>query len=135
MQEAAAEAAKPPAPVKLKRVGFFRELRHSGGVGPSLHESRREAAQPHEDRILAWLEAGHTFIASPGVVRDVLSEAEDAPISGTPTILTDGVWAWPQDLLYYLRTYHVKLPGAFLEHLLGQDFAPPEVVDVTGLEF
>jgi len=132
LAEAAEEAA---APRKLQRMGFFRELRHSGGEGPSLAESRREAAQPHEDRILAYLGAGHALIVSPGVVRDPLSEDEPAPIAGTATILTDGDWAWPEDFVYYVKTYHVRPPGAFLEHLLAQDFAIPESVDVGRLEF
>ena len=35
--------------------------------------------------------------------------------------LTDGTFLWPEGLAHYVRDHDVRLPTAFVEHILQQD--------------
>jgi hypothetical protein len=121
-------------PVKLRRVGFFRELRHGQPDGPELRSLVSDTPQASEDRILQYLRSGVLFIATPAFVEDVLAPGNRI---GSPHIFTDGVWAWPGDLAYYVAKYHARLPVEFVAHMDAQDFAAPteDSVSVEQLEF
>lgn len=110
--------------VVLKVVGFFRELPHGLANEPSLKNAIRDTAGEHEEDVVRYLESGVVFIASPGIVRDVLNER--GPI-GSGTVHTDGVWAWPDDLAYYVSHYHVALPKDFVAHAERNHWKAPEI--------
>lgn len=120
--------------MKLRGVGFFRELRHGSPDGPSLRDAMRASPDANASRIQEYLSNGVLLVASPGIVPDVVDPAH--PMIGAPHILTDGVWAWPADLPYYLGRYHVRLPDAFLQHMSDSGWSAPgeETVDVSRLE-
>jgi hypothetical protein len=115
---------------ELQRTGFFREMPHGEASDPSLADARNPAPTPHEDRIAAYLDAGHVYIATPGFARDVFDPSKRI---GPPHYLTDGRFVWPGDLAHYVRTYHVRLPGPFVEHMLANGWGVPPDVDVTQL--
>ena len=98
---------------KLKCVGFFRELSHGAADGPSLTESMRDTPSVDDDRLIEYLRDGVPFILSPGPVFDVIDG--EGPI-GTASILTDGEWAWPDDLAAYVERHHIRLPEIFVDH-------------------
>ncbi len=119
--------------MKLKRVGFFQELDHGDSTGPMLVDS---VGRPLPDvrAIADYLRSGLLFVGCPGIVFDVLDRAA-GPI-GSPDILTDGEWAWPGDLPYYVEKHNVALPTEFLEHLRQRNFKAPieGAVDPSTLE-
>ena len=49
------------------------------------------------------------------------------------SILTDGTFAWSNDLAHYVRRHHVVVPQAFLEHCAAHDWQFPMTVDVEDL--
>lgn len=109
----------------LRRVGFFRELRHGDRTGPSIKEAVRQSPWQDEDRLLDYLKAGNLFVASPGVSDDVLDPSKTRV---TPFHLyTDGEWIWPYDLVYYIENYHVVVPPEFIEHASEMGWKPPEL--------
>lgn len=120
--------------MKLKRVGFFQELDHGDPNGPKLAEHVSDRPQPDEARVVDYLRSGLLLIGCPGVVHDVLDN-KVGPV-GSPDVLTDGVWAWPGDLPYYVEKYHLRLPKEFVDHLRGRSFRPPaeREVDIRELE-
>ena len=122
--------APPSALVVL--IGAFRELPHGEPDGPSLKAAVRREPGPDESRLLTWLEQGEPCAVSPGVVHDVL-DPERREV-GTGSVLTDGTFAWFDDLAYYVRTHHVALPPAFVEHCRAHRWRFPDDVDVEGLE-
>jgi hypothetical protein len=65
-----------------------------------------------------------------GPVRDVLTTNA---VIGTLEILTDGTFAWPSDLAYYIERHHARPPAALLEHARANGFAMPQV-DVSTVE-
>jgi hypothetical protein len=112
------------ATTELVRVGFFREMRHAEPGDPSLAAARRDAAQPDEEAIAAYLDAGHVMVASPGTTRDVLDPSRR---TGPPHYMTDGRYLWPGDVAHYVRTHHVALPATFVEHMRANGWRVPAV--------
>jgi len=115
---------------KLIRVGFFREMPHGEPTDPSLKAERKDVAAPHQDKLAAYLEAGHLYIATPSPTKDVL---DGRTLISPPHYLTDGRYVWPGDVAHYVRTYNVRLPIAFLEHVVANGFAVPASLDVSQL--
>lgn len=119
---------------ELRSAGFFRELDHGDAEGPSLHDARSAGPLAHEADIIVYLAYSPVVTWSPTLTRDVLGGG--APID-TLAIHSDGVWAWPSDLVHYVGTYHVALDPDFLAHMEARSWRPPsedEVeVDTSGL--
>jgi hypothetical protein len=116
--------------IELQRTGFFREMPHGEATDPSLAEARNPAALPHEDRVAGYLDAGHVLTAATEPTRDVFDASKSI---GPPHDLTDGKFVWPGDLAHYVRSYHVRLAGPFIEHMLAHGWAVPADVDVAAL--
>lgn len=110
------------APTGLLRVGFFRELKHGSPEGPSLRAQVRPAPAPHAEHLVAYLRGCPVLIAAMARAVDVLDPTVGR--IGTPSIYTDGVWAWPGDLAHYVARYHIELPSAFIEHARARQWTP-----------
>jgi hypothetical protein len=109
----------------VTKVGFFRELRHGDADGPSLGELVAAGPVAVDPRMLGYLEHGPVMATTGRLVDDVLDPARTgvAPLD----VRTDGVWAWPGDLAYYVRTYGVPLPDDLVGHARAADWEPPEL--------
>lgn len=120
--------------MKLRHVGFFRELRHGMPDGPSLLECVRPVAAEDEDQIVRYLQNAVIMIATAGPAEDVLYPGRWV---GPPSIMTDGVWAWPGDLPHCVGTYHAELPAEFVGHMGERDWTPPaeNEIDLRKLEY
>jgi hypothetical protein len=46
-------------------------------------------------------------------------------IIGSPDIMIDGVYAWPGDLPFYVRRYHVRLRDDFVAHMRANGWTVP----------
>jgi hypothetical protein len=113
--------------MSLKRAGFFRELRHSDDL-PSLKSALADAPQNHEQDIVDYLRSGALLIGSPGPSFDVLSSTRQ--VAGAQHILTDGTWAWPADISYYVEKYHCRLPREFIDHMRSRNWRPPDDAEI-----
>jgi hypothetical protein len=109
--------------MSIRRVGFFRELRHGDPEGPSLRDASMPTPAPNEDRVLAYLRSGE-IIASTGVLVDDILDGSKKGIA-VLEIATDGAWAWPTDLPHYLATYHVALPDDFIRQIERHGWVVP----------
>src|SRR6266581_3349728 len=106
----------------MQRAGFFRELPHGDPDASSLHGLMRDQAMPYVDRVLFYLEAAPTLIATGSMVDDVLNPSQEGV--AREEIATDGEWLWPRDLAYYVKQYNVDLPGAFVQHMRDRGWKP-----------
>lgn len=106
--------------MKLKKIGFYKELKHGIKYDESLKESVCLVPQVNEGKIIEYLENGVIYCISPGLIKDILDESE--PIIGSLKLLTDGEWVWPSDLPYYVKKYHVKLKKDFLLHVQARNW-------------
>ena len=119
--------------MKLKRVGFFRELEHGDKYGMSLKEAVRNSSSENEDKIIEYLNRGVAYCITAGLVSDILDESRG--IIGSLEILTDGEWAWPSDLSYYVNLYHVELDINFINHIKENDWTVPNINETDLLKF
>jgi|ERR1039458_2120634 hypothetical protein len=112
----------------MKRVGFFSDLPHGSADGPSLSELIGRLDEDTADRIAEYLYAGTVILPTLGTrCFDVLSDGKED--IGPLEILSDGEWAWPSDLPYFVAKYHVGLPEAFVEHAGDHGWKPPKLSD------
>ena len=118
--------------MKLRRYGFFKELKHGDINGDSLIEQQSDKVFNFKEKCVKYLNSGHSLIVSPGLVKDVLNP-ENGIIS-SPSILTDGIWAWPEDLSYYVETYNVRPGTDFIESMKMNLWTVPDI-RIDQLEF
>jgi hypothetical protein len=115
----------------LRLIGNFLELgyaHHSNA--PKLSEYRNKLSPEHKTEIVQYLRAGKMFILSPGIDDDVLDSSRRAD---TGSVLTDGTYAWEQQLAYYVERYDVELSPEFNAHMEANRWQIPESVDTAFL--
>ena len=67
---------------------------------------RGRRGSQNKEQVVAYLRSGTTLVYSPGRDDDVLDSNKS---SGSASVATDGVYAWPRTLAYYVETYDVEL--------------------------
>jgi hypothetical protein len=112
--------------VHLKRIGFFYQLPDADRLHILKVLSRSEPMQD-EAAIAEYLESGLRIAFTPGVETDPL--LPDAPFAGPLHILTDGLYAWPKTLSYWVSKHHLLLPDTFLEHIRSVAYRVPDNLD------
>ncbi len=110
----------------LKMVGNFKEAGYIRDA-PSLVEARGKRPPTNKADVVAYLRAGTSYTVSPGPVEDRFDPARQA---GTAGILTDGIYAWPHFLAYYVEHYDVELPADFEQHMHDRTWRVPASVDL-----
>lgn len=107
--------------MKLIRTGFFREMPHGETSDPLLKQSiNTKYGDVEKQKICDYLKAGIVIVACGGTTLDVISEKGE--LAGCPEILTDGVWIWPGDLVYYVQKYDAKLDSKFITHMIEHGY-------------
>jgi hypothetical protein len=118
--------------MKLRQLGFFRELHHGKPEGPSLVESVQQKADYDTAAIVSYLRSASIWYNHLGIVHDVLNSSH--PRIGAAHIHTDGIWIWPEDLAYYVEHYNVALPSDFLDHVKLRMYRPPKEHEINFAE-
>lgn len=110
----------------MKYVGFFSELPHGSPDGPSLVAAVGQLDDDTAGHMAGYLNAGTVIVPTLGTrCVDVLSD--DETDIGPLAICSDGEWAWPSDLGFYVARYRVGLPAAFIDHARQLGWQPPEL--------
>jgi hypothetical protein len=115
-------------------VGLFRERFGGDASLPSIHDAVRSSPHPDVERIVAYLEQGirDEVLFCGCYITDILAPAKSFCVAPGP--VTDGVWIWPPDLAYYVRHYHVSLPGEFVAHMRRNGWTLPALSDAQRSE-
>ncbi len=116
--------------VHLQRLGFFYRLPDADRVHVLTLLSRSEPIQD-EVAIADYLDSGLRMAYTPGVETDPL--LPDEPFAGPIHVLTDGHYAWPKTLSYWVRRHHLLLPEKFLEHIRSAAYQIPQNLDLASL--
>jgi hypothetical protein len=104
----------------MKLIGYWKEDGGRFMNMPSLHELIRLSQYDDKELILAYLQQSSFIVASPGLKKSLL----DDEMIGLG-IQSDGTWAWPASLYYYLKTYDVLLDTEFVEHVRSAAYKVP----------
>ena len=86
-------------------VGYFKKMLDGSPSGLSIKDYINKGKDYPIESICAYLDSGLPLIVSPGSAVDIIDESKG--IAGSPSILTDGKWAWSGVLSYYVRNYHL----------------------------
>lgn len=114
----------------LRTAGFFSDLPYGDPTAPRLADAISRKAGAHEHDAVEFLKGGATLLLSPSVSYDVFEPT--TPI-GTLAIHTDGTWAWPADLAYYVERYHCSLPRDMVEHMRKSAWSASPNVDLSAV--
>lgn len=109
--------------MSLTRVGYFKEMLDGSPSDPSIKDYVNKGANELADKICAYLDSGLPLIVSPGTVPDVIDEIKGN--AGSPSILTDGKWAWSGVLSYYVKNYNLQLDDKFIDTMISNDWKIP----------
>ena len=109
--------------MKLKLVGFYIELNYGISDKKSIFNSICNDEIENKGKIIGYLKNGNLFIACPGIIKDVIRKENG--IIGSQSIVTDGTWAWPDELPYYVGTYNIDLPKDFKNHMQINNWIVP----------
>ena len=104
----------------FKRIGFYKEMSHGKETDDSLLSYINKESDDLFSNICNYLESGVVLIVSPGIVGDIINSNNGG--IATPSIYTDGKWIWPEDLSYYVKNYKLKLPKAFIDDMINNDW-------------
>jgi hypothetical protein len=104
----------------MRQVGFFEEEDERGNIQLPI---ANEEAHVDEPRIVQYLDQGQAMAHGLGSAYDLLDPSH--PWICKLDILSDGEWAWPRELGYYVKKYHVTLPAEFLAHMASNNWVVP----------
>lgn len=113
----------------MNTIGFFEGTDHAlpGSIGiASIRGMLQLKSESDKQEIVDYLRDAPVAVRSLGTVSlDVLNP--DKPEIGPHEIQSDGDWAWPNDLAFYVDKYDVGLDPAFINHALDRKH-PPEAL-------
>jgi hypothetical protein len=127
-----ASNAVVPGKKLVMRVGGFKELGYNDAPdAPSIVEARGKRLLEFKKEVVGYLRSGRGFVVSPGLDTDVFDSTKT---SDSPTVMTDGTYAWPRLLAYYVEQYDVRLPAHFEAHMRANGWRVPEGIDLGALK-
>jgi hypothetical protein len=109
--------------MNLKSVGYFREMLDGSPSDPSIKDYVNKGTSSFINKICAYLDSGLPIIVSPGTAVDVIDETKG--VAGSPSILTDGKWAWSGVLSYYVKNYNLQLDSEFVATMIENGWEIP----------
>ena len=107
--------------MNLHRTGYFSEMSHTEKTDPSIKEYLYKLPKKNLENIIRYLQSGILVIMSPGNTDDVVNPQNGN--AGAPSVYTDGKWAWPGDLVYYVKNYQVGLEHEFIDDMERNNWA------------
>lgn len=107
----------------LQRTGYFSEMEHAEETDPSIKEHLHKLPKKNLENIIHYLLGGILVIMCPGNTTDVINPQNGN--AGAPSVYTDGKWAWPGDLVYYVKNYQVGLEQGFLDDMERNNWTVP----------
>ena len=114
----------------MNRFGFFDALPLSEAV-PTIEGARGLLIPEEKDGILRYLRSGQPLIMIAGIARDLIDPS--SPVIGTKHVITDGEWAWTEDVIHYVDKYDLAPPMGFVQRMRHFGWMPPVVSDLTPL--
>ena len=120
----------------MKLVGYFKEQDSSfEDKYVSIHDvaNKFDGSKKLKINIVQYLRSGISVSVCPTMVHDVLETEHEI---GELSTLTDGIYQWPSDYVYYIEKYNLKIPDDFINHMqknkwqVDQCFDPESLFDI-----
>lgn len=95
-------------------IGRIREVVNDASC-PSIYDLMSDAPDKNKESILNYLKSGIVTAIAAGYANDVITgKGIDMPLE----MMTDGVFAWRSDVIYYYQKYNMRLSDDFIEYVL-----------------
>lgn len=95
-------------------IGFYKENTNDATL-PSIYDDINRFTGD-KDKVLKYMKKCRVLAAAPAILQDVIS---GKPINKELTFMTDGVYGWRSDLIYYIDKYDLKIPTDFLNRAIA----------------
>lgn len=117
----------------LKRQGYYKEMPHGDDTDQSIFEHIHRKID-NKDKICDYLRNGYVLAACGSVVKDII--CPEKGVIGSPDDITDGIWIWPADLVYYVENYDLQLDEGFIKHMAKQSWSVSKdlIIDEDDIE-
>ncbi len=98
----------------MKTLNIYSEHINHSFVG-SIKENVSNVEDKNKSKILNHLKNGEVIAAIVGTAKDVFT---NEVINGEWVLMTDGIYEWGSDIVYYYDKYNLILPTEFLNHAI-----------------
>ena len=98
----------------MKILNQYEEFGQGMGF-PSMKDFFQSDKYENQDKIAKYLRTGTPVMVQTAYAIDVFT---GEPLKIEKVFVNDGVYAWSNDLAYYVEKYNLKLPDAFMKHAL-----------------
>lgn len=119
--------------MQLLRQGFFKEMPYGEEDDPSIFDFIQKEEETEKERICQYLEEGSVLAACGGIVPDIINPQHG--VAGCPNIVTDGIWIWPGDLVYYVKEYNLRLDEEFIRTMRENNWHVKNPVNISIEDF
>lgn len=103
----------------MKYYGRFEEFVPDHGY-PSIRESFADGPYDGKVKILRYLRKSKYYAVSAG--RYPVDAFTGEQLAIEPGIKTDGTYAWPAELEYYVDVYNLMLSDEFADYILSKPY-------------
>lgn len=105
-------------PARLRLIGYWAS--DSSAEWPVVNTWIDRNWEPRErDAVIEWLSSGERVIQWLG-----WSKCRVCGCNNGDTDLSDGVYLWPDGLLHYVRSHHIRMPRAFIDRAVEHPGIP-----------
>mgnify|MGYP001046517198 CR=1 FL=1 len=96
-------------------IGLTRELDNDSKY-PSIKELINKPIK-EKKKVIEYMKKCKVIGVAPAIVRDVINPENRIP---ELLLMTDGIYEWRSDIIYYVEKYDMELPEEFIQHILKQ---------------
>lgn len=98
----------------MKTLNVYSEYINDSSVG-SIKENISNAKDDNKSKVLDHLKNGKILAAIVGTAKDVFT---NDVINGEWVLMTDGIYEWSSDIVYYYEKYNLILPTDFVNYAI-----------------
>jgi len=100
----------------MRSLNVYSEHIKNSPLG-SIKENISASPGAEKETILNYLKSGSVIAAISGVAKDVFTNED---IKGEWFLMSDGVYEWSSDIIYYYEKYNLILLDEFIRYVLKQ---------------
>lgn len=83
---------------------------------PSIKDLINKPIQ-EKKKVVEYMKKSNVIAVAPAIVRDIINPENKIP---ELLLMSDGIYEWRSDIIYYVEKYDMGLPEEFIQHILNQ---------------
>lgn len=98
--------------IDMISIGLYKENTKDSSL-PSIYDDINRFTGD-KNKVLQYMKKCRVLAAAPSILHDVIT---GQPIHKELTFMTDGVYGWRSDIIYYVENYDLRLPDDFMRYV------------------